>query len=74
VNCVLCRHGETKPGHVSTTLERGTTTIVVRDVPAEVCQNCGEHYLSETVTASLLRLAEEAVQKGVELEIRRFAA
>jgi YgiT-type zinc finger domain-containing protein len=74
MKCVLCKHGETKPGNVSVTLQRGESSIIIKGVPAEVCINCGEYYLSETITGEVLRLAEDAVTKGAEVEILRFAA
>ncbi|MBI4795313.1 MAG: type II toxin-antitoxin system MqsA family antitoxin [Deltaproteobacteria bacterium] len=74
MNCVICKQGDTAPGKVTVTLQRGETTIVFKDVPAEVCQNCGEFYLSETVTEKLLSRAEAAVKNGAELEILRYAA
>ena len=55
-------------------LARGESTIILKNVPAEVCTNCGEYYLSESVTNQLLTRAEAAVQSGAELEILRFAA
>lgn len=39
--CVLCKHGDTVPGRVTVTLQRDETTVVIRDVPAEGCENCG---------------------------------
>ncbi len=74
MKCVLCRHGETHSGKVVVTLQRGDTIVIIKQVPAEVCQNCGEYYLSQEVTAEVLDRAEEAVRKGVEVEILRFAA
>jgi YgiT-type zinc finger domain-containing protein len=74
MNCPICRNGDTAPGKVTVTLQRGETTIVVKEVPAEVCQNCGEFYLSEEVTGKLLNRAEAAVKNGAELEILRYAA
>ena len=56
------------------TLQRGDSTIIFKLVPAEVCENCGEYYLSEAVTEQLLTRAEQAVANGAEVEIRRFAA
>ena len=56
------------------TLQRGDSTIIFKLVPAEVCENCGEYYLSEAVTEQLLTRAERAVANGAEVEIRRFAA
>jgi YgiT-type zinc finger domain-containing protein len=72
MKCVLCRHGETSPGEV--VLQRGEATIIFKGVPAEVCENCGEYYLSEDVTRQLLERAEESLRHGAEVEILRFAA
>lgn len=74
MKCVLCKYGETQPGKVTVSLQRGETTVIIKDVPAEVCENCGEYYLSESVTEKLLQKGEEAVSKGAEVEIYRFAA
>lgn len=72
MKCPICKHGETRPGTVSVTLERSATTVVFRDVPADICDNCGEVFHREDVTAALLRQAEAAVQSGVEIDVRRF--
>jgi YgiT-type zinc finger domain-containing protein len=74
MTCPICRHGKPEPGHATVTVERGPTTVIIKDVPADVCDNCGEYWLSEQVTALVLALAEEAAQRGVEVEILRFAA
>ncbi len=74
MKCVLCRHGDTLPGKVTVTLQRANAVIIIKDVPADVCDNCGEYYLSESTIRSVLRTAEESVKKGVEVEIVRFAA
>ncbi len=74
MKCVLCRQGDTSPGNVTVTLERGRTVIVIKDVPANVCNNCGEYYLSENITREVLQMAEASAEKGVEVEVVRFAA
>lgn len=74
MNCLFCKHGETKPGRVTVTLQRGETTVILKKVPAEVCPNCGEYYLSDSVTDQVLKRAETAVKNGAEVEIVRFAA
>ncbi len=74
MKCVICKSGETKAGFVTVTLQRENTTVIFKEVPAEVCQNCGEYYLSEEITEKLLKRAEEAVKKGTEVEILKFAA
>lgn len=74
MKCPICKHGETQPGTTTVTLERGGMAIVFRGVPGGVCDNCGETFHDEVVTASLLRQAEQAAAAGVEVDIRRFAA
>jgi YgiT-type zinc finger domain-containing protein len=74
MKCVICREGQTAPGQATVTLPRHETTIIFKDVPAEVCANCGEYYLSESITNQLLTRTEAAVKGGAELEILRFAA
>ncbi len=74
MKCLICRQGKTIPGETTITLDRGHTILVFRKVPAEVCENCGEAYVAEATTRSLLKNAEEAVAKGVEVDIRQFSA
>ena len=74
MKCVICKQGQTHDGKTTVTLERERTTVVIKDVPAEICENCGEYYLNEEVTQKVQQLAEQAVQQGVEIEILRYAA
>ncbi|MDJ0762314.1 MAG: type II toxin-antitoxin system MqsA family antitoxin [Myxococcota bacterium] len=74
MKCVICKQGETSPGEVTVTLQRNETTVIIKQVPADVCDNCGEYYLNDTVAEHILRIAEDAVSKGAEVEILRYAA
>jgi YgiT-type zinc finger domain-containing protein len=74
MNCVICKQGQTQAGLVTVTLEREGAIVMFKRVPAEVCENCGEYYLSDEVTGELLERAEEAIASGAEVEIRRYAA
>ena len=72
MQCVICRHGETIEGTTTITLERGASTIVFKDVPAKICDNCGEKYVDETITKELLKKANELIKNGTEVDIRKF--
>ena len=65
MKCLICKHGETSPGAATVTLTRDDTTLVVKDVPAEVCDNCGEEYVEAEVTGRLLGIAEDAASAMV---------
>lgn len=74
MKCVMCRSGETQPGKVTVTLQRGDTLVVVKEVPADVCRQCDEYFLDEATSARVLAMAEEAVKHRAEVEILRYAA
>ncbi len=74
MNCIVCRHGDTRPGTTTVTFHRDGRTLVVNEVPAEVCENCGEAYVAEEVTAELLRIATEARQAQAIVLIRDYAS
>ena len=40
MKCVICRHGDLKPGTTTVTLARDSLTLVAKAVPALVCDNC----------------------------------
>ena len=55
------------------TSPRGSCTVIIKDVPTDVCDNCGEYYLDEETSTALLSRAEAAVTNGAEVEILRYA-
>jgi len=74
MKCVICKTGETHSGKTTVTLQRGRTVAVIRDVPAEICEDCGEYYLDEVTTRRVYVDAEQSVLRHVEVEIQRYAA
>ena len=55
MDCALCKVGTTEKGLVTVTLEKGNSIILIKDVPADVCSNCGHYYLSEEINAEVLQ-------------------
>jgi len=74
MGCAICRHGTLEQGSTTIVLERGEMTLIFKKVPAQVCENCGEEFVSAEVNESLLRRAEAALRRGTTLEMLRFAA
>ncbi len=73
MKCVICRHGEIRPGVTDVLLSPGTLTLVVKGVPALICGTCGEEYVDEQVTKVLLKMANSAESAGVRVELRQYA-
>ncbi len=74
MKCAICRNGETLEGKITVLLEKGETTLVFKNVPAQVCESCGEEYLSSSMNDDLLKKGREAVARGVDFEMLRYAA
>jgi hypothetical protein len=53
-------------------LERDGFTHVVKQVPAQVCPNCGEDYVDEKVAGELLKSAEQMARAGAQVDIRQY--
>jgi YgiT-type zinc finger domain-containing protein len=74
MECTICRHGEVSPGYALVALQRGGSIVIIKDVPADVCGDCGEYYLTDEITRQILSRAEAAVESGAEVTVQRFAA
>ncbi|HCP32061.1 type II toxin-antitoxin system MqsA family antitoxin [Candidatus Bipolaricaulota bacterium] len=72
MKCVICKQGETRPGKTTVTLQRNGVTLVIRNVPAEVCENCGEAYVDESTAHELLYRAEDTARAGVMVDVREY--
>ena len=72
MKCAICRNGYTESGFTTVTLERNQTTLVFKQVPADICENCGEVYLRSEINQTLLKQAETELQRGVFLEMVNY--
>ncbi|RKT46925.1 YgiT-type zinc finger protein [Thiocapsa rosea] len=74
MNCCICKQGILTDGHTTMTLECDGVVLAFKQVPAHVCETCGEADMDEAVTRDLLALAERAVAAGVEVDVRHYVA
>ena len=71
---VICQFGETEPGTTTVALTRDDTTIVIRDVSAQICTTCGEEYVDAAMGRRLSQIAVAAVNEGVQVDVRCYQA
>ena len=67
--CVICKNGETEPGVTTSTLERDSTIIFVRDIPAKVCNNCGEAYIDSQTLVKVHNMSPENSEPDDDVEV-----
>lgn len=68
VRCPVCG-GFQRPGETTFTSDSGGTVVVVRQVPAMVCDQCGETFINAKVARQLEKMVASARRKGAQVEI-----
>ena len=72
MKCFVCRFGEIEPGVTTYNLNHDPMTLVVKNVPASVCDSCGEGHLEPEVSVRLQEIVKEARTAGVEFMVRKY--
>lgn len=71
--CPLCR-GKKKPGKTTFTVDLVFGVVVVRDVPATVCSQCGADWIDDEIAAKLEEIVNDARQKHHIVEVTSLSA
>jgi len=66
--CALCG-GQKVFGYTTTTIDLGSSLVVIRNVPAQICELCGEEWLDHETAQLIERLAHEAQTQQRQVEI-----
>jgi YgiT-type zinc finger domain-containing protein len=74
MTCSICKNGKMHSGKTTVILNRPAITVIIKAVPAKICDNCGEYWLESLIAAKVYKLADEAEKNGSEVEIRKFTA
>ena len=70
--CPLCG-GSKRPGVTTFTAELGFGVVVIREVPATICSQCGADWLSDDVAQQIEALVDDARKKRLLVEVVSFA-
>jgi YgiT-type zinc finger domain-containing protein len=66
--CPLCG-GSKRAGTTTFTAELGFGVVVVRNVPALVCAQCGTDWIADEVAARIEELVEDARKRRFQVEV-----
>lgn len=69
--CPLCG-GEKEAGTTTFTVDLKFGVLVVRDVPALVCSQCGEAWIEDAVAAKLETVVADARRRQAVVEVTRW--
>jgi len=71
--CYFCRKGILEDKKVTVDFRWGTQLVVIEEVPAKVCNECGERYYSAEVSRRMEKIAIEGKkEKIIEVPLVRL--
>jgi YgiT-type zinc finger domain-containing protein len=69
--CYFCR-GKLSPGLATLPFVVGSSVVIIKQVPAEVCTQCSEAIMDSEVAGVVDTLLKQAQQSGFEVAIATF--
>ena len=66
--CPLCGGNKTR-GTTTFSAELGIGVVVVRQVRATVCSQCGEEWIDDATARELERIVDDARQRRLQVEV-----
>ena len=69
MKCVTCKHGNTFAGKTIITIAEGGSTIVIKDVPAQICDLCGAYYIDADTLEEVRKVVKHEKEIGSELTV-----
>ena len=70
--CPVCHGGRKQAGRTTFKVDLGFGVVVVRDVPAQVCDLCGTDWLEDSVAEKLEQIVEQARLKHPVVEVANW--
>lgn len=68
MKCAICG-GSVKHGKTTVSVDTGDGVVVVRDVPARVCNQCGEDWLTDESAAKVEKIVQRARKEKSQIEV-----
>lgn len=70
MSCIVCRFGTVEANQRTTmTFEREGKLFIIKNVPASVCDSCGEAYFDQNTSHQVLTMARHSFSEGLELSV-----
>ena len=74
MKCAICKNGYTNIGHSTIAFDNDSSVIVFQKVPTEICDNCGEEYVTSKINSALVNLSIKEFSKGISFELLNYSS
>lgn len=71
MDCVMCK-GRLIEGKVNHIVDIDNHIIIIKNVPANICSQCGEYYLENLVAIKIEELLENVLNNNAEVLILNY--
>ncbi|HZX47313.1 MAG TPA: type II toxin-antitoxin system MqsA family antitoxin [Clostridia bacterium] len=71
MNCIVCK-GELTKKDINQIVDIDGHIIIIKNVPAEVCEQCGESFFENQVALTLEKIVDEIVSNKAEITIVNY--
>ncbi|MDO4545607.1 MAG: type II toxin-antitoxin system MqsA family antitoxin [Bacillota bacterium] len=71
--CFYCKSEALKPTKTNYVVDLDSCIIIVKNVPCEECEQCGEKYFSDEIVEKLDAIVDEAKKLVSEITVVDFA-
>jgi len=73
MKCAICG-GKTKIGKTTVSVDTGAGVVVIRNVPANVCAQCGEDWLTDKSAVEVEKIVQRARKEKTQIEVIAMAS
>jgi YgiT-type zinc finger domain-containing protein len=71
-HCPICT-GLVETGRTTFTVDLSTGVVVIRNIPAAVCSQCGEEWIDDATMQAVEKITLRAQQQNTQLEMVSMA-
>lgn len=71
MNCFMCK-GELEEKKVNYIVDLENTIIIIKEVPAKVCTQCGEQFFDDETSENIEKIVNQLKQLAIEVTIVNY--
>ena len=71
MKCFVCK-GELQEKNVNYFVDLDNTIIIIKEVPAKVCSQCGEKYFEDEISENIEKIVEQLKEISTEITIVNY--
>jgi len=72
MKCPICKVGSTREGLTTANVNIKKYILICKDVPALICNHCGEKYFTNEITKQLHDITQETLSNIIDEEVDKI--